>query len=174
MKICNNFRDLICTINSANIIGIDGADGSGKTTLSKEIGQHLGLPILNLDDYLIRSQGSYVDHLKYNELLEFIEINKNTLIIEGLCLIDVLKRIDLQLDCFIYVKLMNNIGEWLDEEECDIKGSVNEMIQELGRRVKMVEPECQGISIFREEIISYHKRSRPFEKADIIFESICE
>jgi uridine kinase len=116
-----NIDDLIKEIQSAKIIGIDGFDGSGKTYLSHEIGKKLNIPVLNLDDYLIKGKESYVEHLKYKEISEFIEKNKNSFIIEGVCLLDVLKKLHLDLDCLIYIKLLDEDGVWRAEEECDIR-----------------------------------------------------
>lgn len=167
-----NIDDLIKEIQSAKIIGIDGTDGSGKTYLSHEIGKKLGIPVLNLDDYLIKDKESYVEHLKYKEISEFIGKNKNSLIIEGVCLLDVLKKLHLDLDCLIYVKLIDEYDEWLREEECDIRDSAEETIKRLEDTIKILYPNNQGLDAFRKEIIYYHVNNRPVEKANYVFERI--
>ena len=167
-----NIDDLIKEIQSAKIIGIDGADGSGKTYLSREIGKKLNIPVLNLDDYLIKGKERYVEHLKYKEISEFIEKHKNSLIIEGVCLLDVLKKLHLDLDCLIYVKLIDEYDEWFHEEVCDIRDSAEETIKRFEDTIKILNPNNQGLHAFSKEIIYYHANNRPFEKANYVFERI--
>lgn len=46
-------------------IGIDGVDGSGKTTLAKNLAEQLDVPLISLDDYLDEKRDGYLDHLRY-------------------------------------------------------------------------------------------------------------
>lgn len=167
-----NVDDLIDQIKSAKTIGIDGVDGSGKTSLSKEVGKKLNLSVLNLDDYLIKNKENYVENLKYNEIHEFIEKHQNCFIIEGVCLLNILKKLNLNLDCLIYVKRINKRDEWLDEEECDIKGSAEEIIKRIEEKIKIINPNSQGLTAFRKEVINYHAIEKPLSKANYFFESI--
>ena len=158
-----NIDDLIKEIQSAKIIGIDGFDRSGKTYLSHEIGKKLSIPVLNLDDYLIKGKERYVEHLKYKEISEFIEKNKNSFIIEGVCLLGVLKKLHLNLDCLIYIKLIDEYDEWLHEETCDIKDPAE---------IEILYPNFQEFKALDKEIIYYHVNNRPVEKANYVFERI--
>lgn len=167
-----NVDDLIYQIKSAKTIGIDGVDGSGKTLLSKEVGEKLNLPVLNLDNYLIKNKENYVENLKYNEIHEFIEKHQNSFIIEGVCLLNILKKLNLSLDCFIYVKRINKRDEWLDEEECNIKDSAEEIIKRIEERIKILDPSYSGLPEFRKEVIHYHANERPLTRATYIFERI--
>jgi shikimate kinase len=83
--------DLIQELNSREIIGIDGCDGSGETHLSKKIAEKLNCAVLNLDNFVEKDKGNYVENLKVSEVKQFIEKQKSPLIIEGVCLIEILK-----------------------------------------------------------------------------------
>ena len=55
------------------IIGIDGQDGVGKTTLvSEHLKQLFNARIIHLDDYLVKKIGTYFNALKYKELIKDI------------------------------------------------------------------------------------------------------
>ena len=162
-----NIDDLIKEIQSAKIIGIDGFDGSGKTYLSREIGKKLNIPVLSLDGYLIKGKESYVEHVKYKEISEFIEKNKNSFIVEGVCLLDVLKKLHLDLDCLIYIKLLDEDGVWRAEEECDIRAFNEETRKSLEDKIK-----SWNLNDLGKEIIYYHVNNSPVEKANYVFERI--
>jgi len=125
----------------------------------------------NIDD-LIKGKERYVEHLKYKEISEFIGKNKNSLIIEGVCLLDVLKKLHLDLDCLIYVKLIDEYDEWFHEEACDIRDSAEKTIKRFEDTIKILNPTNQGLDAFSKEIIYYHVNNRPFEKANYVFERI--
>ncbi|HHT9113119.1 MAG: hypothetical protein HZC52_05505 [Planctomycetes bacterium] len=120
----------------------------------------------NIDD-LIKDKESYVEHLKYKEISEFIEKNKNSFIIEGVCLLDVLKKLHLNLDCLIYVKLIDEHDEWLHEDEGDIRVFDVKARKSLEDKIK-----SWNLNDFEKEIIYYHANNRPVEKANYVFERI--
>lgn len=50
------------------IVGIDGYHGPGKTRLSEAISSALGIPVIHLDDYLVRQQGTFINAVEYPKL----------------------------------------------------------------------------------------------------------
>ncbi len=45
-----------------------------------------------------------------------------------------MKKLHLDLDCLIYIKLIDEDGVWLAEEECNIRDSAEETIKRLEDR----------------------------------------
>ena len=78
-----------------------------------------------------------------------------------------LEKLHLDLDCLIYVKLIDEYDEWLHEDECDIRDSDEETIKRLEDTIKILYPNNQGLDAFRKEIIYYHANNRPFEKSKL-------
>ncbi len=76
------------------------------------------------------------------------------------------------MDCLIYIKLIDEDGVWLAEEECNIRDSAEETIKRFEDTIKILNPNNQGLDAFSKEIIYYHVNNRPFEKANYVFERI--
>lgn len=161
-------------IKPYRIIGIDGIDDSGKTYLSKVIGKELKRPVLSLDEYLVKDKETYVENLRYDAISALMKENRLGFIIEGICLLDILKKLRWHADCLIYIKRINTRGEWLDEDECLITDSIEERIKIIEDRTMMVAKACghpcSGLTAFRKEVIRYHHREKPFAAANYIFE----
>ncbi len=49
-------------------IGIDGVDGESNAHLARALARTLHCPVLDVDDYLHRNQGGYVDFIDYPAL----------------------------------------------------------------------------------------------------------
>lgn len=108
---------------------------------------------------------------------------KEPIIIEGVCLLAVLERLQRRLDTLIYVKRVSDYGSWRDEEDCDVTEEIDEFMnkkrEELRKFVRM-EAHIEGKDApndvdfpeLAEEIIRYHYGYRPHEKADIIYKRI--
>ncbi|MCU8395870.1 hypothetical protein M2G63_21965 [Vibrio vulnificus] len=52
--------------NHPDTIWIDGKDGSGKSYLATQLGEQLEIPVLSVDDFLVRQQGFYVSSVKFD------------------------------------------------------------------------------------------------------------
>jgi hypothetical protein len=86
------------------IIAIDGELGAGKSTLSNKLSNIYKVPVIHVDDYLIKGQNQYLEAVKSNELKKAIQNAPLPVIIEGACLLTILSRIEVQpaLHFFLY------------------------------------------------------------------------
>src|SRR5437879_5862476 len=100
-------------------IGIDGADGSGKTYLAHEIGATLNLPVVSLDDFVEKERGNYAKYIRYSDLRAIVAQAHEGVIVEGICLLDVLNRLGLSADCLVYVKRCDGEGVWYEDDDYD-------------------------------------------------------
>lgn len=163
------------------LIAIDGIDGSGKSRLASKIANKLGYVHINVDDYLEKHRGGFLGHIKYDLLKTKIENIGAPIIIEGVCLLAVLKKLSKDPDLLIYIKRMSDYGWWRDEGICDVSEDIDEFIsKEINDLKKFCEieakmegneldPEEYKIPALREEIIRYHHKFRPHKKANIAF-----
>lgn len=119
------------------LFAIDGYPAAGKSTLAKEIAGLLHIPLIHLDDFLVRGEGGFIEFIKYSELSA--ALNARPVIVEGVCLLAVAKRLGMAPDVHIYVE--------------DLSGS-------RGPR---------AASALGAEILTYHQQFRPAETADILY-----
>ncbi len=78
---------------TSGIIAIDGHLGAGKTWVADRLGQRHGLPVVHVDDYLLPGRRAYVAALRLTELAATLGRHRGKIIIEGVCLLDVLARV---------------------------------------------------------------------------------
>lgn len=157
-------------------VGIDGVDGSGKTTLAKDLTEHLAVELISLDSYLDKKRGSYLDHLRYEDLKRIYRAQPRC-IVEGVCLLQVLETAGLEIDTLVYVQRMQH-GVWADERECDLDEDVDAFLEGERRLAEMfaageADQASESSSIIPslvEEIIRYHASYRPFEKAAFLYQ----
>jgi hypothetical protein len=161
-------------------IGIDGATGAGKSYLAEELSQALDLPVLDVNDYLHKNQGGYVDFIDYPALQAALS-SMPALILCGACLRQVLANLGASLDGHIYIMRMQN-GLWADEDECVFPDGVDVAIENLVSAAALIsrrldEPsdyfvvERDDDSVQRSiELMYYHAAFVPHETADVIYE----
>jgi hypothetical protein len=167
-------------VRRPSVVAIDGCDGSGKSTLARYLATQLERPLFELDTYLDKNLGLYVSAIKFDDLKR--DIGKfSDMIIEGVCLMEVLRRLDITPDLTIYVKRMH-LGVWAEEDdytlepdEIDIKlANVKEsirMMEDIGKPPGAPEPRLSEIELgLEEELIRYHAKYRPQNSSDIIFQ----
>ena len=84
----DNISDIIKEIKriKSTVIAIDGIDGSGKSTLSKELSKLLKMVHINLDDYLDKNRGGYINFIDYASLKECIKQACDLILIDGIIL----------------------------------------------------------------------------------------
>jgi hypothetical protein len=161
-------------------IGIDGVTGAGKTQLADELAEALEIPVLDVDDYVHRNQGAYVDYVDYPALKSAIAAMP-ALILGGVCLRQVLENLGTELDGHIYVMHMRE-GLWADEEDCVFPDGVEAAIEELaGRNVQLsrhfdepsrhtgFEQDDDSLQL-KFEVMRYHATFVPQESADLVYE----
>ena len=151
---------------SPGIVSIDGVDGVGKSTLACKIAEEMSLPYIEIDTFVQEQQGGYIDHIDYDRLSESIKqaiITNHVIILEGICVQQVLKKLGLNSYAKVYVKVIDNYGFWMDQIRFfPPDKSADEMIAE--RKAKR-------FSLGHvEDIIRYHYTFKPHENTDYIFE----
>lgn len=159
------------------IIGIDGKDGTGKSTLAKELSNKLSYKIICLDNYINKKQGGYFKFINLQDLKNEINLNKNNLlIIEGVMVLKIIQALNISLDFFIYT----TDGIWLYDWSQEFDGkysnmSLEEIIieeEKLVNRVgKAMDSQAKEYKMegFRKEIFEYTFKYKPWEKANIVY-----
>ena len=151
------------------VIGIDGTDGVGKTTLASQIGDAFKLPVIYLDDFLEPERGSYVAYLCLEDVREKLRLLNSPVVIEGVCLLRAAERIGVEITHHIYIKRIR-YGIWRDEETCDPLEPVEDLLSRLTEDLRVFAKSASYIegekwshlgnnikvSPLREEVIRYH------------------
>ena len=105
------------------LIAVDGVHGAGKSTLAQTIGEKLGGRVISLDEgYLDKHTGAYRESIRYEVLqrdIERFKAEERVLVIEGICLLEVLDEVDVSPDVAIYLKRIDQHGFWVDAGICD-------------------------------------------------------
>ena len=179
----NSINSLIEQINIIHkngiiIVGIDGYLGSGKTTLSNKLSKEFDFKLINLDEYEnIKipnnlSENGYVNSRDYNKISSDIStalLEGRNILIEGICLMEILNRIKIQSHLTIYVKRIDVNGKWKDEDECNLIGDPNLFIKKRKAPWTTTNSviDSNARSIYA-ECIAYHQNCKPIAKCDII------
>jgi len=185
-KAFNNIKELtkyiksIMSVIQSGIISVDGKDGSGKTYVSDYLSKTLHLLHLELDKFIKEKKDQYVDFIDYEKLVLAIKetpIGKDIIVIDGVCVLSVLQRLDIKPKCTIYVKRTNNTGYWYDENYFNLDSTPEKIIknddEETKKFLELMNTEYipnKNETIFH-EIIKYHFDYKPHIKSDIIFEN---
>jgi hypothetical protein len=160
-------------------IGIDGIDGVGKSEISAIVASELGIPVIGLDDYVEKNRGGYVPYIDYAAVTTLVA-DSPSFIIEGVCLLEVLERLGVRLDCLIYIKRMSS-GIWADEDECEFPNGIEEAIRQSRRNTELMlefearqegrpyTPDATDEPGLGEEIMRYHAKHSPHASADITY-----
>lgn len=165
-----------------NLIGLDGGNGVGKTTLSITLENDFGFNVIHLDELLNKDQCAYIKEIDIDSLHREIEKRDAPLIVEGCCLLAVLKRVHIQLDAHIYYKRMCH-GVWSEEDEYEIPGNLDDHIEKKKVQLKQVaaamanqdgtefdESEDDYLPSLTRELFKYHNEYQPHHTASYIYE----
>lgn len=167
-----------------SIISVDGKDGSGKTTISKGLIVGDKLVHLNIDDtYLEKGKGGYVKSVKEVDLYNDIQKYKEKIVvIDGVCILEILSNINIIPELKIYIKKLDEYGNWEEAVDFDytrdpediiheIENDTRSYIESVASRATDIDIISDGKGSLMYEIIQYHHKYQPDINSDIIFES---
>jgi pantothenate kinase-related protein Tda10 len=146
--------------DSRFLIGVDGAYGSGKSTLARKLAEQLGAAYFEVDKYALGDGRPYRQQLRYDDMRRDLEgiRGRGPVIVDGACLLDILDCINAPADVSIYVKRMDSMGIWQDEDTCN-----PEIIDLDSPWLK-----GPGAALTR-EIAAYHLSRDPLASANDVF-----
>jgi len=163
-KLINSLKNL--SLSPPRIISIDGVDGVGKSALACKIAKELSVPHIEIDAFVQNQQGGYIKYIDYDRLGEKIvheKMSNHTVVVEGICVLQILNRLNLTSDVSVYVKVIDVYGFWTHQMLLfPPDKSADEVISE--RKAK------RFLLGHKEDIIRYHYACRPHENADYILE----
>lgn len=154
------------SLKSASIISIDGVDGVGKSTLACKFSKELGFSHIEIDTFVHEEQGGYLDYIDYTQLTVMIGqtlTEKQGIILEEICVQQVLKKFYLKSKVKVYIKMIDKYGFRMDQIRFfPTDKSADEIIAE--RREK-------GFQLGHiEDITRYYYTFKPHEGEDYILE----
>lgn len=133
---------------SSEIIGVDGDQGGGKTTLASELRACLGGEVISLDDFLLGNGAAYLAQVDQQSLRARVNsASQRPLIFEGVLLLQVLDMISIRPDCLVFTKAVFE-GTWQYEQYL-----------RPGKPLPK--------SKLTREIAEYYRTWRPFDKAAV-------
>jgi hypothetical protein len=157
-------HNLVAKLNLNSVkklISIDGFFGTGKSMVSAYLAQAFALPVVYVDDYFAKD-GKSLELFKFENFAATVAKLRqgSSTIVDGIMVQDVLARTGSRADFFIYVKEVNRHGIWSNGFKLD----------------KLIRSDDDNLPTkpdrFEDELVEYHLRFRPHERADIIFELI--
>ncbi len=92
----------LINVGNASLIALDGLPGSGKSTLAIGLSAWSKIRVVHLDDFLGRDRSGFTNHLVYERLQR--ALLRRPVIVEGVCMLDVLDRLSLRPDRFVYLE----------------------------------------------------------------------
>ena len=84
-------------------IVVDGTDGAGKSTLAEKLAVCLQIKHVDLDEYLIGEQKTFVGHIQYKRLEDSLS-KSNRCIVSGVCILQIFGKLRYPVSRHIYVK----------------------------------------------------------------------
>ncbi len=164
-NIIYNVSDLIIAItaetdlNKSAMIGIDGVAGCGKSKIAEQLSKEIGAKWIEVDEYLDKHKGGYIPFIKYDQLEGDIKKERKQnqpIIVEGICLLEVLDHIKEKPDIFIYVKrVLRKYGteSWYDDYLCDPNSDLYRKVEDS----------------LEKEIQKYYEEFRPTERTNYFY-----
>lgn len=151
--------------SAKHVIGVDGFMGSGKTWLALELAESLGGIRISLDSYINRDTETqdYPSKIMQHHLASDLQKLKDAfqfVVVEGICLLEVLVPISAPPDSLVYVKRISTTGLWHDGFH----------LEDFETNQAIVENQ-EGLH--RSEF-EYHSKVRPHESATVIYERMEE
>jgi hypothetical protein len=138
------------------LVGIEGHSTSGKTMLAKALATVGGGAFFSTDGYARQRRPGE----RYQDLVDLARLRRDVsatggslILIEGICLRDVLDAAGLRTDTSVYVKRISPAGLWADDPENYVTDGVPSL----------------DLSWVDEQAVSYHVRTSPLERADYVY-----
>ena len=169
---------------NTSLIGIDGWPGAGKSTLADRLSERLGVRVVHLDSLLDMNRGAFTPNIRYSELER--ELKHRPLIVEGVCLLEVLSRAAAEPDVLIYVKKFDAHGVWVDEEDCELIEPLDpalERVRSVAGLFAKFDAAIEARSLssdeepslpLTEECLTYHAKYRPTVRATCFYRVVHE
>jgi hypothetical protein len=144
------------------VVGVEGFTSSGKSHFADLLAKEVSAVVVHTDEYVTEGDVSLpyrdrVDHIAISSALSGIALRSSLAIVEGICLREVLHRLNIAASAYVYVKVLATNGLWHD-------GLNLEDFEREAASTRLDEPH-------RSDFI-YHAKWRPHERADIVFERI--
>jgi hypothetical protein len=169
--------------SSLKVLAVDGFPGAGKSTLANFIAEKLNWQHINLDDYIEKHQGQYINSMQNYKIIDLINTQKVPVIIEGLCLLQILQINNIDYDFLIYVKKISLSGNWIDKDEYFSSGDVEKFVtkkrkdyEKISKIGAMFDRDASSDEyVFNdviEEVIRYNDKYSPHMVANIIYSRI--
>ena len=148
----NSYDDLAqrLSVFEHGLIGIDGYHGAGKSTIARAVARRLSFACVHLDDFLNGKQGGFVDFIQYDDLESALQ--PRPLVVEGVCLLEVLNRLRIIPDVVVYVQPVDRMPSPSKQTQAAVA---------FGRD--------NASSLLSLEVDQYHRTCRPVERADILY-----
>jgi hypothetical protein len=141
------------------VVSIDGCAGCGKTTLMRELAGHLNCSTVDLDDFLERKQGHFIQALRLNELQDALQKAETGLVlVAGVCVLEALAHSGREAALTIYVQRISKAGKPGDDWILNAEDEGSD---------EPIEPDSPGA--LDRELRSYHARFRPRRRADVLY-----
>jgi len=143
------------------LVAVEGFMSSGKSTMANALASQLGGVAIHTDEYVLPEDESlpYAQRLNYGALASSVAqatCAMQVVVLEGICLREVLRLSSLSAGVFVYVKRIAANGLWHDGFHLeDFESSVEQARDE---------PEHSDLM--------YHATARPHENADFTFHRI--
>ena len=154
----------------ARVIAIEGAPLSGKSTLSRSLARELSADVFHVDAD-VRAMGE----LPYPELVDCVGLGRKIgatidqgrpVLVEGICLREVLDRAGVQPDFFVYVR---NRGNDTENVSVDLGPSELESFEHNYHKESLELGVVTDLTLALENA-RYHAHHKPVAQADYCYE----
>lgn len=158
--------------NNYKIIAIDGPTGSGKSKLATYLAEKLNTSPIHLDKYLQNDDRNYYKKLDYDQIKNDI-LTKKHIIIEGILMLEVLKKLQIKPELTIFCSDQAFLEEWrfYIESEKSFDSIIEERINNINViRTLEGKRKIEKLDKFHFEIDKYFFDYLPFDNADMLFD----
>jgi len=143
------------------IVALDGCPLAGKSTVRVLICERLGAIGLELDRFLTREQGKYVDALRADDISVAVQdaLSRSSIVVlDGVCMRAILAALGLAARLHVYVQPISPSGVLRNIETLDAENG------------KPLDPTVAPFfSELDHEVFRYHAAYQPFNRANVIY-----